>query len=194
MTETELALSESNIDGRLIKSTRFEGILANIKAEQDKHNQEMLKEFEKNKTNELVQNEFRKIFRSIMSIYFYLRKVHNMDRRDLSIEEYEATRDHLKEMGVREVNKLRNRLFGSLGIKTGWHYYLEYGYFKIGRTPFGWWYRSHPLFSHEGFDPFERSDQFSSGTGNYSYCIPPNMKVLMEELFKKQSCGGKDSN
>ncbi len=168
---------------QLIKSTCFEQLLQNIRQEELRRMESERLKQEKDKNHELINRSFRVIYLSVMSSYFYLRRVHNMPERPLTLQEFEAVTEHLKKIGGQTVKKFRHRLVHAFRIDTAWHYYLKHGHFPEKKTPFGRWYDNHPLIGFNHFDPFADRKSYRD---DYNYSIPPNIDALIREIKDKQ--------
>lgn len=171
---------EERNGGQLILNTPFERLVADVKRINKEHEKRVMREFEKNKEVEIVHQTFKKIFLSVMSVFFFLRKEVGMNKREITIDEFEIAREYLQKTAQKQVDKLRviNWLIDCLGIKTSWRYYLDNGHFSLHRTPFGEWYEFHPLNNFFDFDPF--------GVYEKKYSVPPNMQELIIQIYAKQ--------
>lgn len=117
-------------ESRFINSTPFEKMLAGIREES--------KEFQskENQAENHRQNRYA-LIRSIACVYFFLQKGCGMLRRAITIEEYYLAREKLEDMGLEAIRVWWRRVLRFIGIRTSWHQFLEYGYFRKVSTPFG---------------------------------------------------------
>lgn len=172
-------------EGSLIKNSRFETLLQNIetvKKEESKkteHHLQLIEEKEK------VFGRCRKIFLSIMFVYFYLRFEHEMPRVDLSIEDFDATREHLSDLARRKHKGIKARIVHAL-FGTIWGYYIEFGHFPVTHIR---WFNFHPICDYEtqSFDPFmDLNYKTKYDVTDKSFCVPPNMSDLIKKIYERE--------
>jgi|SRR3989344_3828641 len=154
----------------ITNQTEFEKLLGKIAVER-----------ETARNSELVVVRQREILKTISSVYFFLRRGLKMPFRSITLEEFEISQQRLRLIAEEEVKKFWPRFWSAFGKKTWWHHYLKFGYFDNSRknTKVGFW---------SGY-PYQYDDRFSVDEAlkaKDSECVSPNLKELMEEMYKKK--------
>ncbi len=169
---------------QLIRNTLFEQLM-----------QEGSKEQDRIVTAATHKKNLADIYRSVISVYFFLRQVTKIPYRPMTLEEYEVGRARLREMAETEVKKLLYRF----RFNQGWAYYLENGYFGT------WKQKVPPIFSKFRrifyHDPYNTvpGDWYQSNEVTYYYkgseagrfkeAVPDNLSEIARVLFEvKYGC------
>ena len=130
------------------------------------------------------QNKLRVIFKSIVSVFFFLTKKMGMPRTlALSLEDFETAEEKLKELAKEKVKGRHHKFLRKIGFKTAWQYYHEFGFFHYRSTPFGYWYNRATGLDWNDWNIFDPEYIAARGRG---YAVPPNARQLMEKIYQKR--------
>ena len=155
-------VGESAPQTGLVRQTSFENLIMRVETEVT--------------SRERVFEQYRKTAKRILSVYFYLRKAHNMPRWPLSLEELLDAEKKLREVAE---GALQNRtVFGRLfNTKRAWTHYLAHDCFNEMRTPFGCWasYDNPWHYDWNRFEPVDPKDVASK--------LPPNFLQLVVDCY-----------
>lgn len=199
----EMVLSGNH--GGLVKQTSFEEFIA-----QRQQKKEIIDVFQKERRK---RNDVRlNLGRSIASVYKFLKQFGIRDG-EISLDEYLLAEDELKKRALSAIEekkkvaeekkklKIFSRSFFSTDKKNPdadfWEYYISYGFFKAGRTPFEkyWWPSCSTAFSlyasglpsaYMHFD--ECGNDFLRWISELVSwkCLPANACDLMHQLFAER--------
>jgi len=133
------------------------------------------------------------LFRSIMSVFYYLRIILEMKYDPLTLENFEAAFEHMK-----KVAQIKNNDYS-------WQNFTKRGFFYQNDTSFDivytdgttiHWRLLHPwhdnqekkswIHTYYDFDPDDKDIRMWVESGEYPYAFPPNMYELLDELCKKR--------
>lgn len=137
----------------LVLPTPFDEIMQHVQEEKRIHD---------NKERRIREEKLRRdnLVRSIASVYFFLKKEIGLPKRSLTVEEYIIIKNDLTKRAQIAVNSRWCKFMRFCGLKTPWHYFLEFGYFSK-RTPFGYWDQKIRLLCMD-WDAFGSSESLTS--------------------------------
>lgn len=163
-----------------LKSKKMELVLPTPLDEIMQHMQEE-KRIHDNKERRIREEKLRRdnLVRSIASVYFFLKKEIGLPKRSLTVEEYIVIKNALTKRAQIAVNNWWCKFMRFCGLKTPWHYFLEFGYFSK-HTPFGYWDRKISVLSIFW-------DAFSSNQIGDIFCDPATYEWTYGQEYFKQN-------